>query len=215
MGKSEINPQLLESLNIYIRDHSSEWRDFIIGKSRIMRMQDCNIGRNLLQELWNHLLPNFKFLMQCNVKLQEIKVLRNLPIGNNLEGYFKWHSDRHPTELVNCILYLTDVINNENGPFQYLVESNCERPFYSNQKSAYLEEENIPKNIRVKSFLGCAGSYLIFDNNFFHRAGMPFKNYRDVIIFQIRPTKKEEKNIDWIYLEKKFHEQMFDWNKYE
>lgn len=197
---------------------NENFKEFVPGMSQILDAESNNNLINTLENVCEEILIKTDNIFGCYSKLQEIKILRHLKQKNTetKNGAFNWHSDRHPDELINVLIYLNDVNEVGDGPFQYVIDYSTNEPYYNNNISHIVSEEFINTVGEIKSIFGVGGSYFIFDNNFFHRASVPINKNRDAIILQIRPTKiKRITPIDWEYVKMKFSNQMDNWEVYQ
>jgi len=203
----------LNLLNGELKTQSVNYKPFISGLSEII---DINDELKIKIELvCSEIMPVVDGVFGCNSKVQEIKILRHLKNDdvNTQQGAFIWHSDRHVPELINVMLYLNDVTEIEHGPFQY-IESNGEAYYNSIVKNMTHKEATSYGD--VKSLLGEAGSFYVFDNNFIHRASVPTKKDREAIILQVRPTKQKQVNyIDMSYIGQGYPSKISNWSQYE
>jgi hypothetical protein len=214
LAKGNLSNDVINALNYELRKQSNNYRSFISGLSEIIDINDDL--KPIIENVCIEMMPVVDEVFGCDSKIQEIKILRHLKHDNVglQEGAFMWHSDRHVNELINVMVYLNDVDKVEHGPFQYIEKDGD--VYYNN---------SIPKNIPhnqainygyVKSILGKEGSFFVFDNNFLHRASVPTEKNRDVIIFQVRPTRKKQISfIDMNYINLPFTTQMSNWDRYE
>lgn len=213
-----LNENSFNELKFQIKSNDANFREFVPNMSQIL---DIELNDNLMVALENiceEILLKTDNVFGCYSKLQEIKILKHLKQPNTdiKNGAFIWHSDRHPYELINVLIYLNDVKEDGDGPFQYVLDYSTNEPFYNDNISQVASEEYINSIGKTESVFGSEGTYFIFDNNFFHRAAVPVNKNRDVIILQVRPTKIKRNNpIDWEYIKIKFSKQMENWNIYQ
>ena len=120
------------------------------------------------------------------------KLLRHHKNPNNTYsmGAMKWHSDNHSEEILNLIVYLSDV-DESCGPMQYIVSDGhvVSRNFTSPAGGKYLESQSakiLNSGGIIKNCTGASGTAFLFDNNIYHRATPPVKEHRDVLLLQIR-----------------------------
>ena len=214
LGKGKLSNETLKLINTSLEIKHNSYKPFINEISEIIEIDEELKG--LLESVCSEIMPVSDKLFNCNSKVQEIKILKHLKQDtNNIEtGAFMWHSDRHVNELVNIMLYLNDVTEVKHGPFQY-IEKNGE-PYYNLSIAKSINNEQAISYGEVKSLLGKAGSFYIFDNNFLHRAAVPTEKNRDAIIFQVRPTRKKQTNfIDLNYIKQPYPIKISNWDKYE
>mgnify|MGYP000255216373 CR=1 FL=1 len=87
--------------------------------------------------------------------------------NNNKGSGGGWHKDSAFSHQVKYIWYLTNV-NEENGPFQFIKNTNKIKKYGDNQISA-TRFQNITENEKIESVLGSAGDLLICDTSCVHR----------------------------------------------
>jgi hypothetical protein len=216
--EGKLNNVLFNELKSQIKSNDINFREFVPNMSQILDIESTNGLVVALENICGEILTKTDNIFGCYTKVQEIKILKHLkqPNTNTKNGAFVWHSDRHPYELINVLIYLNDVKEVGDGPFQYVLENSTNQPYYDNNISHAASEEHINSIGQTKSVFGDEGTYFIFDNNFFHRAAVPVNKNRDAIILQIRPTKIKRKNpIDWDYIKIKFPQQMENWDTYQ
>ena len=217
--QDDLSQDLTERIVSQIEKENEKFREFVKGMSQILDVEVGGDMDKLIEEASGQIIPKLYDIFGCFVKIQEIKILRHLHLTPDnadwREGAFKWHSDQHPTELVNVMIYLDDVKNDESGPFQYVAD-NQDKPVYVNSISQFFDDDFVMSLGVKKSVYGNPGHFFVFDNNFIHRAAPTTGKKRDVIIFQVRPTsKKNETFLDWDYMKRSFNDQMQNWATYE
>jgi hypothetical protein len=124
-----------------------------------------------------------------------------------------WHWDNNPNEVVKIIVYLSDVNDEHDGPFEYIASEEGEAPIVTPSRTGH-DNWKPPRNgSRVSDkemqayksqgyfptiATGLAGTTVAFNNNCVHRANPPGKGrHRDIITLRVRPTiEKVESYID-------------------
>lgn len=154
--------------------------------------QTENYRKDLCEMIYPHLEDN---IYSSPIKTIDVKFLRHLKAeGEIKEGAFNWHADNHPPEIINIIVYLTDV-DERAGGMQY-VEFNggiAKRPFTQPAGGVVLEDsvqsikENEP-NANYPKMTGEKGTVFIFDNCIYHRASVPLDRDRDALLLQVEPS---------------------------
>lgn len=168
--------------------NSCEIEDFIPGISK-SHFPDIKILENLYEIIIPYIKENY--YDNKDIKIIDIKFLKHLkgPYKNH-EGAFKWHVDNHPHNILNLIVYLSDVEDNSGG-FQFVTENNSivKIPYRAPSGGKVLENyvpEKIKKRIfKVETVTGKKGTIFIFDNCIIHRASVPLDKDRDALILQI------------------------------
>jgi hypothetical protein len=107
-----------------------------------------------------------------------------------------WHYDNHPHELLKLMIYLNDV-SDESAPFEYLrcakslkpVPGSPLAPLYGHSRiSEQILRRYLSNGFESHKVTGPRGTMILFDNNMVHRANLASHKYRDVLIFQVRPS---------------------------
>jgi hypothetical protein len=116
-------------------------------------------------------------------------------------GSWLWHYDNHPAEVLKLMIYLTDV-DDETGPFEYcrhqktLKPLKCApiTPLYGDSRVREdAVREHTASGYETCRVTGPQGTMILFDDNVLHRANMPSRSYRDVVVFQFRPSISERR----------------------
>lgn len=217
--QDNLSKDLTDRIILQIEKENEKFREFVKNMSQILDVEVGGDMDKLLEETLQQIFPKLYNIFGCFVKIQDVKILRHLHLTADKadwkEGAFKWHSDQHPAELINVMIYLNDVKNDESGPFQYVID-NQQNPIYQNSESQFFNDDFVMSLGTKKSVYGNAGHFFVFDNNFIHRAAPTTGKKRDAIIFQVRPTsKKNETFIDWGYVKRHFNDQIQNWAIYE
>ena len=105
-------------------------------------------------------------------------------------GPMSWHSDNHSEQILNLIVWLTDV-DETCGPMQYITLKGkvVSREFSSPAGGKNLESQSakiLNTGGVIKNCTGSVGTAFLFDNNIYHRATPPCKRDRDALKLQIR-----------------------------
>jgi len=214
-----LDSELTVKLKNEFVEKENSFRNFVNGMSKILDIVPGSKLDELVETASSQIIPRLYDVFGCYVKIQEVKILRHLHLlgedAKKREGAFIWHSDQHPDELVNIMIYLDDVTEEGCGPFQYVSDENG-NPIYPRTPNQFLDENKVNNLGMRRSVLGKSGYYFVFDNNFIHRASPTTGQKRDAIIFQVRPTSKNNtKFLDWNYMNMKFDHQMANWSNYE
>jgi hypothetical protein len=157
-----------------------------------------------LEELAQMLLPQLeKTVFGSYIHCSAIHAYRNIQTDSPEVSSWLWHYDNNPKEAVKLLVYLTDV-SEDTAPFELLtspeggaVKMSTSRTGPEHWGPPYIHNSRIPKDmmesfysqgLKNKKITGPKGTALFFDNNIVHRANIPTKGYRDVVIYNIRPT---------------------------
>jgi hypothetical protein len=214
LSEGKLTDESLNLLNGQLKVQADNYRPFVSGLSEIIDINDPL--KNVLEKVCGEVMSVVDGVYGCDSKIQEIKILRHLhhdDVGIQ-KGAFIWHSDRHVDELLNVMLYLNDVTKVQHGPFQYIERNG--QAYYNNSIAKNITHKEATSYGDVKSLLGEAGSFYVFDNNFLHRASVPTEKDRDAIIFQVRPTRKKQTEfIDLNYIKQPYTSKISSWNRYE
>lgn len=131
-------------------------------------------------------------------KIFKCDIFRIFPVKNSEQeiSSMRWHFDNMPRSLVKFMIYLTDTTK-ETGATAMLPKLISRKlqleGFWDRHKSARFEME-ILKNCEVIE--GNAGTGIFFAPQFcIHRGTLPEKKWRDVIVFELYPTKEEFKEL--------------------
>ena len=97
-----------------------------------------------------------------------------------------WHQDVDKIRDIKIFIYLTDVLDLNDGPFEILKEThlfNFYKFKYFNKNNFRILSKDIPKKLEEKklSFLGKKGTNFIVDTRCIHRGLKVKKNYRLVL----------------------------------
>lgn len=214
LAYDKLSNESLNLLNNELKNQSNNYKPFVNGLSEIIEINQPI--KDILEKVCVEIMSVVDKVYGCDSKIQEIKILKHLR-HNNVDiqkGAFIWHSDRHVNEILNVLLYLNDVTNVQDGPFQY-IEKN-DQPYYNLSINKNISHKEATSYGNIKSLLGVAGSFYVFDNNFIHRASVPTNKDRNAIIFQVRPTRKKQKEyIDLNYIKKPYPLKISIWSTYE
>lgn len=135
-------------------------------------------------------------LYGCFLMVDKVYVYRSLVCRQPPAGAWLWHFDNHPREMLKVLIYLTDV-DEDTAPFEYLLDGATGRtqlgrplaPLHGDSRvpPAYIEQQ-IAQGWQLRRVCGPAGTVILLDDNVIHRATLPRRAPRDVIVFQIRPS---------------------------
>tara|TARA_R110002020_G_scaffold39934_4_gene118128 strand:- start:12832 stop:13458 length:627 start_codon:yes stop_codon:yes gene_type:complete len=166
---------------------------FVPGKSQ--RWNESEETDGYRKHLCNLIYPLIEeSVYGCSIETIDVKFLRHLKSGNeSKDGAFLWHADNHPPEVLNIIIYLTDVTE-DGGGMEYC-ELNGDvlvRP-YTNPPGNHDLELNVRDlqenpNFKIKKMTGSKGTVFLFDNCIFHRATDPIDKDRDALLLQVKPN---------------------------
>lgn len=162
--------------------------DFIPGVSR--RYNENDIPG--IKKLYEILIPYIKqnYTNNSEIKILDIKILKHLQGPYKKEGAFIWHHDNHPHNILNIIIYLTDV-DDKSGGFQYVSENNqavkipFKPPMGGKYHESYVNKMTKNNKFEIKTIEGIKGTAFIFDNCIIHRASIPSNKDRLALILQI------------------------------
>jgi len=156
-----------------------------------------------IRNLCNVCVPKLESSMYfCNLYVDKIYIYRTNSLKDRESSYI-WHYDNNPLEVVKTIIYLTDVDNEENSPYEYLIDSNNRGVIHPPTRTGPSHWLPAPNNSRVNNIvealnkttkpisnkvLGKKGTSCTFNNNAIHRANPLKKGFRDVINIRVKPT---------------------------
>jgi hypothetical protein len=200
---SELIDSLSEKINAKVNDKSQHYvdpsasgYDIAIQIKEIWDLPE-------LKEIAGHILPCLEeTVFGSHIHCSAIHIYRNIPTDSPKVSSWLWHYDNNPKEAVKLLIYLTDV-EEDTGPFELLEHDNdyvkiqTSRTGHDHWLPPYIPQSRIPENImndfinqgyEKTKIIGSKGTALFFDNNIVHKANVPTRAYRDVVIFNIRPT---------------------------
>lgn len=200
---SELIESLSQKVDAKVNDKSQHYRDpsangydIAIQIKEIWDLPELN-------EIADHILPCLEqTVFGSHIHCSAIHAYRNIPTDVPRISSWLWHYDNNPKEAVKLLLYLTDV-EEDTGPFELLeqdgdyVKMETSRTGYDHWLPPYIPQSRIPKhmigNLIMQGYeetkiVGPKGTALFFDNNIIHKANIPTHSYRDVVIFNIKPT---------------------------
>ena len=128
--------------------------------------------------------------------VDKVYIYRSVISGHIPRDSWLWHYDNHPHELLKVIIYLNDV-SDESAPFEYLrcakslkpVSGSPLAPLYGHSRiSEQILRRYLSNGFESHKVTGPRGTMILFDNNMVHRANLASQKYRDVLIFQVRPS---------------------------
>ena len=200
---SKLIDSLAKKISAKIDDKSQHYRDpSAKGYSMAIQIKDI-WDLPELNEIAAHILPCLEqSVFGSRIHCSAVHAYRNIPTKASEISSWLWHYDNNPKEAVKLLIYLTDV-EEDTGPFELLekdgdyVKMKTSRTGYNNWRPPYIPESRISKNMindfvnqgyNKKKIIGPKGTVLFFDNNIIHKANVPTRKYRDVVIFNIRPT---------------------------
>lgn len=153
-----------------------------------------------LEALCDALLPAVEqHVYQSHVMVDKVYVYRSLRSRHTEQISWLWHYDNHPAQILKIMVYLTDV-DDSDGPFEYLVSNatgiplklqplpNLGRPFIETRVSPPRLQRYVRRGYRPFKLTGAAGTTVLFSDNIIHKANIPTRNHRDVVVFQLRPA---------------------------
>jgi len=158
-----------------------------------------------VNEMADFIIPQLeKNVFMCNLMCDRLLTMRSVVTTEKPVSSWLWHYDNQPKEIVKIMIYLNNIGEN-NAPFEYLhgpgdfIEiinptKNGPNDWKPDSKwpNTRVPEHEINKRISNgairRKVTGPKGTMILFDNNSIHRANICKENYRDVIIFRIRPT---------------------------
>lgn len=204
--KTNTSPEYLEAIEgisqyvgEYFDEHPPSAGELLTNFSGVFKL-------NGLDVIANSIIPDLEEnLFGCHLFVDKIYSYRS-HLGERRASWL-WHWDNNPDEVVKIIIYLSDVNDDEDGPFEYLRNPETGlAPIIETSRSGYNHWKKPRNNSRItdqemKSFAnqgyvpytvhGLKGTATIFNNNCAHRANPPADGkYRDVITLRVRPTIK-------------------------
>lgn len=138
------------------------------------------------KEIQNELSNFYNNSFNSGFAIYHMAIYRNYKTEKNPTGYLSWHRDGFPYYVKKILIYLDDILTEEDGPTQIRYSDGT-----------------------IKSIFGVAGTVIFFDMNYEHR-GLQISNKsknssRNVIFLSLCPYKNNELipiqslNIDVLY----------------
>lgn len=160
-----------------------------------------------LTQLANQFIPQLeKTLFGSYAFISAVHIYRNVQTKAERSSSWLWHYDNNPKEAIKLMIYLTDVYEN-TAPFEYLkhkdtgevIKMETSRtghdhwepppPEYPGSRiPAQKMDELVAQGYKKVKIIGQKGTLILFDNNCIHTANIPTEEFRDVVIFNIRPV---------------------------
>ena len=148
--------------------------------------------KNNLQRLYGIIIPYMeKQIYNCPIQVVDVKFLRHLKSeSEHREGAFVWHTDNHPAEILNIIIYLSDV-GKDCGGMQYasydgkIMKQEYREPTGGIVLDGHIRSLRNDSKFKTHNMLGNKGALFIFDNCITHRASTPTLKDRDALLLQV------------------------------
>jgi hypothetical protein len=183
---SNLLSDLIESL------HKDPMKPFVGGMSE--RWEISSQTQHRLDRLCDVLLPEIskRYYNNETVKIIDTKFLRHLKDTGDSGGAFNWHADNHPPDVLNIMVYLSDVDEDGGGMEWIEVDDDVQfRPFTNPPGGKVLENEvsklKSLSKFKTKKMTGNIGTTFVFDNCILHRATKVCGRDRDALILQVEP----------------------------
>jgi hypothetical protein len=133
-------------------------------------------------------------LYGCNFLVLSALTYRYVPPSDRFvpRSTWLWHSDDHPDCLIKLFYYLNDT-SRKNSALQVHPLSHSMKI----KKAGFYDRRNVPAGLRVQlddeaefhNLEGKRGTRIFFNDNIIHRAVVAEEARRDVIVFEIIPSK--------------------------
>ena len=160
-----------------------------------------------IDDICSALVPALERQMfMCNLYVDKIYIYRTSPMKERVSSYI-WHYDNNPNEVVKTLIYLSDVKDDRNSPYEYFVNPEGSGILGKSTRTGgdvwYVPANNSRVNKEVDALLsqnkgystkkvfGNQGTSCSFVNNAVHRANPVIEGYRDVINIRVKPTLHE------------------------
>lgn len=157
-----------------------------------------------IDTICNILVPKLEEdMFLCNLYVDKIYIYRTSPVKERTSSYI-WHYDNNPNEVVKTLIYLSDVKDDRNSPYEYFVNPEGSGILGKSTRTGgsvwYVPANNSRVNKEVDSLMsqdkgystkkvfGPQGTTCSFVNNAVHRANPVIEGYRDVINIRVKPT---------------------------
>jgi len=163
------------------------------------------------------------------------------PLPDDSGNTWQWHSDMVPATSFKLFFHLTDVDEN-SAPFTYLVDPQGRSQFREGDDWRHISKNNFEEHAKINPprSQACripiaeinalkeegyiekeahlpAGSFMIFSQNYYHKATIPTTTTRDVLQVSIRPVLKKPESY-WFGSNAQTHANAghaFDWWAYD
>lgn len=167
-------PQMLPNFDSYLTHPSSAKLDSEIDFSTVYFIDDpikkipelSDIIED--SEVYEYISKYYKENYNSSFGAYHVSVYRNFKTSKDETGYLKWHKDNFPIYIKKVIIYLDDILHEEDGPTQIMYDDGS-----------------------IKSIFGKAGTAVFFDMNVNHRGAqikdISKNNHRSVLYFSICP----------------------------
>ena len=142
-------------------------------------------------------------MFMSNLYVDKIYIYRTSPVEKRISSYI-WHYDNNPNEVVKTLIYLSDVKDDRNSPYEYFANPEGSGILGKSTRTGgpvwYVPANNSRVNKEVDALLsqnkgystkkvfGKMGTTCSFVNNAVHRANPVIEGYRDVINIRVKPT---------------------------
>ena len=129
-------------------------------------------------------------------RVEWLTAYRTVPTKEKLESAWLWHSDSSPSETCKVMVFLTDA-GWDRGATEFMSREDTmlyrDKGYFGSHLhlrrsdlDVFAKEHNLP--YRPFHHEAKAGDVMLFENNVFHRAIPPIKDYRDVVCFTMLPN---------------------------
>jgi hypothetical protein len=137
--------------------------------------------------------PILKAFYRSHYYYRDVECYRTQPpaLKDEFEGSFAWHRDNYPPGCLKVIVYMTDVLEPENGPLVYAPGSHAGFKPELGGYGPRIPREEVEGKLELRPCLGAKGSVVIFDNNGVHRASRPAAGTREVLNTTVFPRVTE------------------------
>jgi hypothetical protein len=149
-----------------------------------------------LQDLSSLILSELEHkVYRSHIIVDKVYIYRSLVSHHQEQVSWMWHYDNHPNGILKVMIYLTDVAE-WNGPFEYLRSTGslqalriAPKPLLGYTRiSAQTLQQYLSNGYERYKVTGPSGTMFLFDENIIHKANIPERGHRDVIVLQMRPS---------------------------
>lgn len=150
-----------------------------------------------VQHLFEQVKPAFDSVFNSPFFIERFYIYRSIPFEKRTTSAI-YHYDNTPPTVLKCIIYLNDVLSDNDGPIEFckdlIMEPTRRGPNHWEvaKNGSRMTDDEVSKYEKVKIF-GDAGTATIFYPCCVHRANPPSAGkVRDVVNFVVRPTPNQD-----------------------
>lgn len=158
-----------------------------------LHLKNYNRKLDVYEHLEPLIAPILSSYYRSNFYLREVDCYRSQPVKQEFMGSFAWHRDNYPPGSLKVMLYMTDVLSEEDGPLTFAVGSHKGFEPELGFRGPRIPRDQVEGRMKVQPCLGKKGTVILFNNNGIHRAANPRRGYREVVNALILPCIRPER----------------------